>query len=473
MFVLMFGERQYTMISPAFHVMLAATLAVALAFTTTAEANATGTTCVGGSCPIRPRVIADGNTVQNASVARVVCQTPRGRNLGSGTLVDLGHIAGGDRSCGYVLTCGHLFESGTEKTAQITVDFPGGGNFAARLLSVDRQWDLAVLKIARPRAGAVTIATAAPRPGEWLSSCGYGRDGRYWCNRGRARGYVRPEGTPSFETLELSGMARQGDSGGPVLNSRGELVAVLWGTNGQVVGGTYCGRIRTFLARVFGAAGENIQRPVVPIRRDDSGQSRDGKRVGDVVERLRRRLDGLESRLQGSELGEKAREVARGIARDVAREAAGRVVGEFLAGQNQTAVAAWLPRVLTALGWTGPPAIAATVGITLLGRILRRKLKGKQHGDTKARRVKREGGSARHRSGLNDAYAAQLADVYALSGHSPVADATLGREYDKELRRAEESSDGTLAAWASGLRKRVARQFYRIHDDRPTPAEPA
>ena len=73
---------------------------------------------------------------------------------------------------------------------------------------------------------------------------------------------------------------------------------------------------------------------------------------------------------------------------------------------------------------------------------------------------------------MNDSYAAQLAEVFALSGHSPTADATLGREYDKELLQAEQSSDGALAAWAHKLRERVAKSFYRIHDRQPTPAEP-
>lgn len=448
---------------------------VALVFVPVAEGGVAAANCVGGSCQIGPAGNGDGNAAGSEAVVRVVNETGRGRNLGSGTLIELGDDRG-NAACGFVLTCGHLFEVGSEEVGRITVSFPDGSNFAARLLGFDRQWDLAVLQIARPRAVAVTIASVAPRPGQWLSSCGYGRDGRYWCNRGQARGYVRPEGAESFETLELSGMARQGDSGGPVFNQDRELVAVLWGTNGRIVGGTYCGRIRIFLARVFGALAGNppprqqrpeagnlsppvphVQRPVVPIRRDGNG-------VSESVGLLRRRLDGLETRLQGSELGEKARSVAR----DVARDAAGRVIEEFLATHNETSVAAWVPGLMTALGWTGPPAIVATLGITVLSRLLRRRVKKRL--DEKQRGGGREIESRRQR--LNDSYAQQLADVFALSGHSPVADATLGREYDEELRRAEKSSDGALASWARGLRERVAQRFYRIHDGQPMPAEP-
>ncbi len=450
-----------------------------LIFVPAAEGNVADTNCADGSCPIA--------AAGNGAVARVVNETARGRNLGSGTLVELDAGGGGKPAFGFVLTCGHLFDEGAGEgpAGRITVSFPDGSNYAARLLGVDRQWDLAVLKIARPRAVAVTIATVAPRPGQWLSSCGYGRDGRYWCNRGQARGYVRAEGTSSFETLELSGMARQGDSGGPVFNRRGELVAVLWGTNGRIVGGTYCGRIRIILARLLGAAAESgpmphqpgpvaphVQRPVVPIRREGDSHSSDGKGLSEIVGVLRQRLDGLETRLRGTDLGEKARAVAR----DVAGDEAGRIIEEFLAQRGETAVASWVPGLMAALGWTGPPAIAATVGITVLGRLLRRRvrkrLKGKQHGGTETRRRERDNGGEMKRAGLNDAYAAQLADVFALSGHSRTADATLGREYDEELRRAQKSSDGALASWARDLRERVAQRFYRIHDGRPMPAEP-
>jgi hypothetical protein len=73
---------------------------------------------------------------------------------------------------------------------------------------------------------------------------------------------------------------------------------------------------------------------------------------------------------------------------------------------------------------------------------------------------------------LDDGYARQLAEVYALSGRSPIADATLGRVYDEELKQATTSSDGAIAAFARSVRDRVAEKFYRIHDRNPLPAEP-
>lgn len=236
------------------------------------------------------------------------------------------------------------------------------------------------------------------------------------------------------------------------------------------------------MPRQPGTVAPYVQRPVVPIRREgdsqpNGGLTSDDKVLSKAVGLLRQRLKGLETRLDGSELGEKARAAAR----DVARDAAGRIIEDFLAQRGEEAAVAWVPGLMAALGWTGPPAIAATVGITVLGRILRRRRKKKRGQDDRMEKdenipldpvdpVQKPPGI--RSVPLNDSYAAQLADVFALSGHSPTADATLGREYDVELRRAQNSSDGALASWARDLRERVAQRFYRIHDRQPMPAEP-
>ena len=48
--------------------------------------------------------------------------------------------------------------------------------------------------------------------------------------------------------IELSAPARNGDSGGPILNSRGELAGVLFGSAFGRTSGSYCGRLRWFIA---------------------------------------------------------------------------------------------------------------------------------------------------------------------------------------------------------------------------------
>ena len=98
--------------------------------------------------------------------------------------------------------------------------------------------------------------------GQGRTACGYGDVGSYQCVRGRMQGYVQAEGTPWAETLEMQAGTRQGDSGGPIFNAAGELVAVSWGSNGRIVTGTYCGRIRKFLGGLLGGPRQTLP-PVV------------------------------------------------------------------------------------------------------------------------------------------------------------------------------------------------------------------
>jgi hypothetical protein len=167
------------------------------------------------------------------ATARIVAQQPRERWIGSGTLVHK------DKSQGIVLTCDHVAKFGA-----VTVLFPDGSRYEARRIGRDMAHDLTALVIAPPAAEPVAIATAWPRVGEPVTVAGYGPDGTYRAHTGR--------GVPTHETLEISGGVREGDSGGPMLNARGELVGVIWGTNGRVTGGAYCGRVRKFLGGIFG-----------------------------------------------------------------------------------------------------------------------------------------------------------------------------------------------------------------------------
>ena len=195
--------------------------------------------CPGGQCLRAGATLAPGESPVDARpIARIVNTQGAGRTMGTGTLVDV------FASQGLVLTCGHLFRDGV---GTVVVTFPNGKSHAAVLLKVDAAADLAALAISKPDVGPVELAGEFPQRGDELVSCGYGSDGRLWCNRGQALGYVTTLGGHGRETLELSGAARLGDSGGPVLDRQGRMVAVLFGTNGRVVDATFCGRIRRFL----------------------------------------------------------------------------------------------------------------------------------------------------------------------------------------------------------------------------------
>ena len=177
------------------------------------------------------------------AVVRVVVPDRDGTtSLGSGALVAV------TEQHGLVVTNWHVVR---DAAGPIVVAFPDGFRSGATLLKTDRDWDLAALAIWRPQAAPIPLAGEPPRPGEPLAIAGYG-SGQYRLIAGRCTQYVAPARNQPFEMVELSAPARQGDSGGPILNGRGELAGVLFGTTGGSTMGSYCGRVRWFLTSVIG-----------------------------------------------------------------------------------------------------------------------------------------------------------------------------------------------------------------------------
>jgi hypothetical protein len=146
---------------------------------------------------------------------------------------------------------------------------------------MDRDWDLAALSIRRPNVRPIPLATVAPRRGEALTIAGYG-SGWYRAATGRCIQYVAPQENFPYEMLELSTPARNGDSGGPIFNNRGELAGVLFGASFGQTTGTYCGRVRWFLHSVLGDFQESPRDGVMiaarprqnPLRADERVQAR-------------------------------------------------------------------------------------------------------------------------------------------------------------------------------------------------------
>ncbi len=188
-----------------------------------------------------PGVWANAAPRQQAAhpaVARVIVSERGGTSYGSGTLV------GTSPTHGLVVTNWHVVR---DAAGPIMVVFPDGFRSAASVMKIDRDWDLAALAIWRPNVEPVTLATAAPRPGETLTIAGYG-PGWFRAVSGRCTQYVAPGSNMPFEMVELAAHARSGDSGGPILNRRGELAGVLFGAASGHTTGSYCGRVRWFLA---------------------------------------------------------------------------------------------------------------------------------------------------------------------------------------------------------------------------------
>jgi hypothetical protein len=180
-------------------------------------------------------------------VARIIVPERGATAFGSGTLVDVRD------EFGLVVTNWHVVR---DSQGVVEVKFPGGFRSHARPLKVDSDWDLAALVIWRPPVEPVQLAARPPRPGEPLTIHGYGQ-GQYRIASGRCTAYYAPRRNFPQEMVELDVEARQGDSGGPIFNSRGELAGVLFGAGQGTTLGSYAPRVSNFLATLAPDIGQS------------------------------------------------------------------------------------------------------------------------------------------------------------------------------------------------------------------------
>lgn len=174
------------------------------------------------------------------AVVRIVAAEQGAASLGSGVLVDANHQQG------LVLTNWHVVR---DSRSAVLVQFPDGFQTAGTVIRMDEAWDLAAVVIWKPPAIPIPLAASPPAPGDILTIAGYGR-GPYRAQTGRCTEYLSPGTGYPKEFVELAAGARQGDSGGPILNERGELAGVLFGQNSGRTIGSCSTRLRTFLASV-------------------------------------------------------------------------------------------------------------------------------------------------------------------------------------------------------------------------------
>ncbi len=166
---------------------------------------------------------------------------------GSGTLVDVRD------KFGLVITNWHVVR---DSQGTVEVVFPSGFRSHARPLKVDSDWDLAALVIWRPPIEPVRVSDVPPQPGDLLTIHGYGQ-GQYRIATGRCTAYYAPKINYPREMVELDVQARQGDSGGPIFNQRGELAGVLFGAGQGTTIGSFAPRVESFLASLAPDIGTN------------------------------------------------------------------------------------------------------------------------------------------------------------------------------------------------------------------------
>ncbi len=171
-------------------------------------------------------------------VCRLSCSItgePGATQSGTGTLIyDDGKI-------GIVLTCAHVLEG----EPPFKANFPGLGMYRGKVLAIDHDHELAALEI--PSTGLRPLKINPDILPRNLTAGGYGPDSK-WRSYAGTLTSVRPD-NPAWR--EITGSARQGDSGGPVWDEKMCVVGVLWGTgDGHTT--FACGQpLRRFLDRIL------------------------------------------------------------------------------------------------------------------------------------------------------------------------------------------------------------------------------
>lgn len=138
------------------------------------------------------------------------------RNTGSGFLV---------RPDGYIVTNAHVVKNATK----IEVTLLGGARYTAKVVGLDHVSDLAVLKIEADNLPILKIGSSKNlRPGEFAIAVGspLGYDHTVTLGIISAIGRNEEVGGTRMNFIQTDAAINNGNSGGPLLNLRGEVIGV-------------------------------------------------------------------------------------------------------------------------------------------------------------------------------------------------------------------------------------------------------
>jgi serine protease Do len=188
-------------------------------------------------------VRADSTVYQTAlkSTVWVLAKTAGETSSGTGVLVDVEkklvitnfHVVGEARAA--VIFFADFKNEKADVTRKHYLDNVKTLGIRGRVLSVDRKRDLALVELDRLPEGATAIPMAAESsgPGETVESIGNpGTTDALWVyTSGTVRSVYQKTfrtgaGEHDFKVVETQAPINSGDSGGPVLNNKGELVAI-------------------------------------------------------------------------------------------------------------------------------------------------------------------------------------------------------------------------------------------------------
>ncbi len=213
-----------------------------------------GQECADGKCdranasPQSQVRFAPAGTVEsqkNPAVARLEHDDYKGRGYFTGFFI----VAPNGLRTNILVTAAHCFDG----PGETRIYLPDGRIFKGEILELDHVWDVAVVRVEGSNIPAMRLATKAPVRGDKISAYGYGWVGKQYARiNGVAIGYSIFKGQRVANTLKCSFQIRDGDSGGPMVNSRCEVVAVMSCSDDQSgTHGTWAARIKVIVDRAI------------------------------------------------------------------------------------------------------------------------------------------------------------------------------------------------------------------------------
>lgn len=155
-------------------------------------------------------------------------RTPKQQGSGSGVIIS---------NDGYIVTNNHVVEGADE----ITVTLNDNKEYSARIIGTDKTSDLALIKIDGKNLPAITIANSDDlRVGEWVLAVGNPFNLTNTVTAGIVSAKARTLGANGVESfIQTDAAINRGNSGGALVNTRGELVginAMLYSETGSYTG---------------------------------------------------------------------------------------------------------------------------------------------------------------------------------------------------------------------------------------------
>jgi len=155
-------------------------------------------------------------------------QTPKRAAAGSGVIIS---------SDGYIVTNNHVVDGADELTVTLNEN---SKEYSARIIGADATTDLALIKIDAKNLPAIVVANSDDvKVGEWVLAVGNPLGLNNTVTAGIVSAKARSMGQGVSSMIQTDAAINQGNSGGALVNTRGELIginAMIYSQTGSNIG---------------------------------------------------------------------------------------------------------------------------------------------------------------------------------------------------------------------------------------------